>query len=338
MLVTGGTGFIGGHLVNALLSAGRRVRVLARPRPQLSPFPFPLSPASPGAEVIWGQITDPAAVEVATRGVDLVYHLAACARPWARDPREFTIVNVEGTRLVTATALACGLRRMVHVSTELVQDPVVDRTAYQRTKRAGEALVAAYLAAGGDAVIVRPTRVYGPGPLNPANSVTRVMDLYRRGLLRVRIAAAGSRHAEREAGSEQREARANYVYVHDVVAGLLLAAERGARGAAYLVGGENLTVGELLALVSEATGTRHVTFLLPRSMVRLVAGLAELGGLVGLAPPITRDWVDVLTEDRPMSWAKAEAELGYKPRSARDGVAATVAWLESDRAAGRFRP
>ena len=289
-------------------------------------------------------MTDPSAVAAAVRGADTVFHLAACARPWARDPREFTAVNVEGTRLVCDAALTHGARRLVHVSTELVQEPVVDRTAYQRTKRAGEALVAAYVARGGDAVIVRPTRVYGPGPLNPANSVTRVIDLYRRGLLRVRIrardagsgkweelpraAGSGKREAQpREAGSGKREARANYVYVDDVVDGLLRAAERGTTGTAYLIGGENLTVADLLNLVGEACGRQHATLPLPRTAVRFVAGLAELGGLVGLTPPITRDWVDLLTEDRPMSWALAERELGYTPRSAREGVAATVAWL-----------
>ncbi len=314
VLVTGGTGFIGSHLVRALLARGHTVRLLARARRGSPASRLPL-PASPSCEIVWGDVTDPAAVRRAVHGADTVFHLAACARAWARDPREFAAVNVEGTRLVCDAALAGGVRRLVHVSTELVQDPVVDRTVYQRTKRAGEALVAAYVAHGSDAVIVRPTRVYGPGPLNPANSVTRVMDLYRRGVFRVRIA--------------DREARANYVYVEDAVDGLLRAAERGERGAAYLVGGENLSLVELLALVGEAAGTRHATIALPRPAVRFLAAVAELGGLVGLAPLITRDWVDLLTEDRPMSSAKAETELGYRPRSARDGVAATVAWLAS---------
>ena len=303
VLVTGGTGFIGGHLVRALLAAGRHVRVLARtPR------------AVPGIELVRGSITDPSAVDGAVHGADTVFHLAACARPWARDPNEFTAVNVEGTRLVCDAALTHGVRKLVHVSTELVQDPVVDRTAYQRTKRAAEAVVAGYVARGGDAVIARPTRVYGPGPLNPANSVTRLIDLYRRGLFRVRIADGG--------------ARANYVYVEDLVRGLLLAAEHGESGAAYLMAGDNPTRLPRPALVGELTGARHLTLPLPRSAVRLMAGLAETGGLLGLTPPITRDWVDLLSEDRPMSSAKAEAELGYQPRSAREGVAATVAWLE----------
>jgi len=173
-------------------------------------------------------------------GADLVFHLAAHARAWAANPEDFEAINVEGTRHVVSAARAAGVRRVVHVSTELVDG---DQTHYQRTKRAAEQVVQDYIAQGGDAVIVRPTRVYGPGPLNPANSATRVIALYRRGLFRVRIADQG--------------ARANYVYVDDVVNGLLQAAECGARGAAYVLGGENLTISQLLDLVAQVTGRRH---------------------------------------------------------------------------------
>jgi nucleoside-diphosphate-sugar epimerase len=323
------------------LAGGGTVRLLARARTRPAASRFPL-PASSNIDIVWGSVTDPAAVHQAVRGADTVYHLAACARPWARDRREFTTVNAEGTRLVCDAALTHGVRKLVHVSTELVQDSVLDRTEYQRTKRAAEAVVAGYVALGGDAVIVRPTRVYGPGPLNPANSVTRVIDLYRRGLFRVRIAGGPRLSAlpwrEGQGVRDQREARANYVYVEDVVAGLLLAAERGARGAAYLVGGDNLTLPQLLELVGEATGSQHITVPIPRPAVRLLATVAELGGVLGIVPFITRDWVDLLSEDRPMSSEQAEAELGYRPRHAREGVATTVAWLERGPGAGEFRP
>jgi nucleoside-diphosphate-sugar epimerase len=319
-LVTGATGFIGRHLVAALLAAGKPVRVLVRAKPGRSPtatdpvpLPFPVSPQTPGAELAWGSLDDAAAVERAARGVDTIFHLAGCVRAWARDPREFMTVNVAGTQAVLRAALACGTSNVVHVSTELVQEGIEDRTAYQRTKRAAEALVAGYVGQGRRAVIVRPTRVYGPGPLNAANSVTRVIDLYRRGLFRVRIADGG--------------ARANYVYVEDVVDGLLRAAASGANGAAYLVGGENLTLPELLAVVAEASGATHAVVPLPRPVARVAAGLCELGALAGIEPPITRDWVALLTEDRPMSSARAQAELGYAARSAREGVGATVKWL-----------
>lgn len=311
--VTGGTGFIGSHLVHTLLTRGESVRVLARPRK------VPL--ATSGAEIVWGDVGDAAALEALMTGADLVFHLAACARDWSTDPSEFAEVNVEGTRRVLAAARAAGVRRVVHVSTELVDGEI---TQYQRTKRGGEQLVQEYLAAGGEAVIVRPTRVYGPGPLTRANSVTRVIAAYRRGTFRVRLADGG--------------ARANYVYVHDVVDGLLRAAERGARGRAYLLGDENLTIPELLNLVAQATGRRYAVIALPGLVARTLGRVCELGGRLGIEPLITRDWVELLLTDRPQSSQPAQAELGYRPRGAREGVAATVAWLAQRQPARGSRP
>lgn len=161
--------------------------------------------------------------------------------------------------------------------------------------------------------MVRPTRVYGPGPLTPANSVTRVIAAYRRGTFRVRLADGG--------------ARANYVYVQDVVDGMLQAAERGRPGAAYLLGGENLTIPELLELVAQATGRHRTVIALHPSVARTLAWWCELGGRLGIEPLITRDWVELLITDRPQRSEQAETELGYRPRSARQGIAATVAWL-----------
>ncbi len=269
---------------------------------------------------MWGDVRDRAAVERLVDGADTVFHLAAYARAWAADPAEFKATNVEGTRNVVSAARACGVRRVVHVSTELVDGDGPDTTAYQRSKRAAERVVQGYVAGGGDAVIVRPTRAYGPGPLNPANSVTRIIALYRRGLFRLRLADGG--------------ARANYVFVTDLVDGLLRAAERGVRGAAYVLGGENLTLLQLLDLVAEAVGCRHAVVAMPKRVAKAVAWVCELGGRTGIEPMITRDWVDLLSQDRPMSSARAEVELGYRPRAAREAVAATMAWL----AAGRPAP
>ena len=268
------------------------------------------SPAPPA--LVWGDLRDPSAVTRLVEGADLVFHLGAYARAWAANPGDFEAINVEGTRNVMAAALAAGVRRVVHVSTELVDG---EETAYQRTKRAAEQVVQDYVARGGDAVIVRPTRVYGPGPLNPANSVTRIISLYRRGLFRVRLADGG--------------ARANYVYVEDVVDGLLKAAERGTKGAAYVLGGENLTLEEFTGLIGKATGRTHALLALPRTVANLVGAACELGGRLGVEPLITRPWVAVLTADRPMNSEAAVRDLAYRPRSARDGIAATLAWLEA---------
>jgi dihydroflavonol-4-reductase len=119
------------------------------------------------------------------------------------------------------------------------------------------------------------------------------------------------------------------------VDGILQAAECGKRGAAYLLGGENLTIPELLNLVAEATGRRHAVLALPPSAARALGWVCELGGRLGIEPLITRDWVQLLTTDRPQSSERAQAELGYRPRGAREGVAATVARLSNPQSAIR---
>jgi farnesol dehydrogenase len=307
-------------LVRALLDRGERVRLLVRPRKRVggSPEALPGSDLARRVEIVWGDVNDPQAVNRLAEGARVIYHLAAVARAWSRDPGEFYRVNVEGTAKVLDAARAARVPRVVYVSTELVDG---DRTPYQRSKREAEALVRRYVAEGGDAVIVRPARVYGPGPLNQANSVTRLIDLYRRGRFRIRLADGG--------------ARANYVYVDDVVDGTIRAAGAGKAGEAYLLGGENATVAELCEAVAEAVGKRRRLLALPVPLAKSVAALFELLAHAGWEPPVTRSWIDVLASDRPMSWEKAAEELDYAPRSLRAGVEATVRWLEAREGTGR---
>lgn len=322
--VTGGTGFIGSNLVRLLLSRGERVRLLVRPGHRAPGFPNILfhPPDTLGGEprgwgrieIVWGDVNDRDAVNRLAEGAQVIYHLAALARAWSRDPQEFYRVNVEGTANVLAAARASRVSRVLHVSTELVDG---DCTPYQRSKREAEALVRRYVAEGGEAVIVRPTRAYGPGLLNQANSVTRLIDLYRRGRLRVRLADSG--------------ARGNYVYVEDLVRGIVLAADRGGNGEVYVLGGDNATVQELFDAVAAAVGKRYAVLQLPVPMAKAVARLTELSACLGLEPPVTRAWIDVLVADRPMSWEKAARELGYAPRPLPTGVEATVRWLEKTR-------
>jgi farnesol dehydrogenase len=264
-------------------------------------------------EVVYGDVTDAPAVERALAGATQVYHLAACAQAWMPDPEEFHRVNQLGTETVCRACRLHAVARLIHFSTPLAADPSRLMTPYQRTKAAAEEAVRQYVEEGGNAVIVRPTRVYGPGPLTKANSTTRIIDLYRRGLFRVRIADGGT--------------RANYVFVEDVVAGAVSAAARGARGAAYDIGSENMTLTEFLGTVARVTGRRRTVVPLPRSVAGGIAAAAELGRRIGIEPMVTRDWVRLLALDWPVSSDLARRDLGYQPRGTDEGVAATVRWL-----------
>ena len=292
------------------------MRALAR-RPA-DELPAPLR--HPGVGLVRGDIADADAVAHTVRGATVVYHLAGCAKAWTRDPNEYHAVNVRGTDAVCGAAAAAGVSRVVFVSTNLVE-PADDGTprplltGYQRSKAEAERRVRAHVERGLAAVIVRPGRVFGPGPLTQANSVTLLMDQYRRGLFRTRLADGG--------------ARANWVFVGDVVEGLLRAASAGRAGAAYMLGGANLSVAEFLRVVADVTGRARIVVPLPIPFARLVAGIAETAARFGGTPFITRDWVDLFARDWPSSSALAERDLSYAPRPLRDGIAATVRWLES---------
>jgi nucleoside-diphosphate-sugar epimerase len=314
--VTGGTGFIGSHLIHRLTREGTHVRALTRqPRNRV---PGPLG--YPSVELVQGEITDRDAVERLVSGTNIVYHLAGCARAWVRDRQEYERVNVDGTREVCGACEAHEIPTLVHVSTNLVEhgaDPDRIVTEYQRTKLRGEEVVHEYVKQGRRAVIVRPSRVYGPGIRSDANAVTRIVDLYRRGLFRVRLADGG--------------ARGNYSYVEDVVDGIVRAARHGQPGAAYTLGGENATFDEVLATLAAVTGRGNLVLALPLAVARGVGRLAEMAARFGIRPPITREWVSLFALDWPSSSEAAERDLGYAPRSLRDGIELTVHWLASGR-------
>lgn len=324
--VSGGTGFIGERLVRRLVRSGARVRVLARRRPgrETPAAVFGDDPPS-NLEVVWGEISCRTALARLVQDAKLVFHLAGCALPWTRDPTEFERVNVTGTRNLCEALPRTGEARLVHVSTNLVAHPrhdpdAAELTAYQRSKRDGEGVLRDFVTAGGDAVIVRPTRVYGPGRLSQANSVTRVIDLYRRGRFRLRLADGG--------------ARGNYVYIEDVIDGLLAAARSGRPGATYILGGENATLEQLLGHVSETTGRRHRVISVPLPLARIVALGAEFIANLGTTPFISREWVRLLAYDWPESCDTAIKELELRMTPLAEGVRATVQWL----AAGRPDP
>ena len=320
VLVTGASGFIGSYLTRRLLSDDIPVRVLVRNPGKLPPD------VRERVEVIRGDIANPrmaALMSHATEDVHTVYHLAACARAWSRDPNEFRRANVDAVKALLEAAERHEVTRLVHVSTVLtlkphrpapVQGSAAQPTPYESTKSEGERLVESYAAAGRHAVIVHPTRVFGPGPLNDANGVTRAIALYVAGRLRVRLA--------------DHDVQANYVHADDVAQGILSAAERGRNGTHYVLGGENASFREFLAIVAEIANVRRLTVPLPRGVAMSVARIAETWARIGGTAPITRGWIRIFLEDRRVDIEPARRDLGYKPRSLRDGLAGTIRWLE----------
>jgi farnesol dehydrogenase len=219
--VTGGTGFIGQVLLHKLLSRGQTVRLITRPNSSAR-----LSQES-GVEIVRADLNRVDSLKTALNGCHQVYHLAALARNFDPRPANFYRVNVEGFRSLLEASLATGVKRVVFVSSSVVKGPsrlgqvsedssradIPFFTDYEKSKALAETIIPGYLDQGLEVVIARPTRVYGPGQLTEANSVTRLII----GYLKYRTCLLLD--DGREIG--------NYVYVEDVADGLQLMMERG---------------------------------------------------------------------------------------------------------------
>jgi nucleoside-diphosphate-sugar epimerase len=329
VLVTGGTGFIGTYIVDALLRRGIRTRVFAS-NPAREGCPS-------GAELIHGDIREEGAVSRAMRGARGVIHAAAGVSAWASDPSFYHETNVRGTRYVLRAALGEGVLPFVHFSScaaiefrgrgLLDESAIVPRTRnlteYGRSKALAEQEVERAVQEGLNAAIVYPTRVFGIGPLTDANAATRALALYVRGELKV-LPGGG-------------KSRANWGYVNDIAEGAVRALERGRRGERYLLGGENISLGEIVALAGEIAGTRLKAVPIPLRAGHLLALLEEWRAWLTRTPPrITRLWYDGVFEEALLSCSRAKDQIGYRVTPLREALERVIAWLTGG--SGDFPP
>lgn len=306
----------------ALLARGRSVRGLARPASERPA-------AAERLEWAAGDILDRDSLRRGLAGYTEVFHLAAYARNWAKDPLLFFRVNVEGARNVFEAAVEAGVRRIVYTSTVVVLGPTprgvvgneeIPRatprflTEYEESKAVAEKEAFELTSRGFPIVVVHPTRVYGPGKLTEANSVSLMIDRYDRGRFPV-LPGRG-------------ENVGNYALVDDIVEGHILAMEKGKVGERYILGGENSSLKGLLQLVDELTQRRHVQVGLPRSVSMFYAALEKRKAeWLGIYPRITPGWMKTFLEDWAYTSAKAERDLGYRITPLREGVRRTLDWL-----------
>ena len=316
VLVTGATGFAGGHLVRALAEEGQQVRILARSSARTGNFPS-------SVDVRVADITDPAAVSRAVEGVGTIYHLAAAYRAASHREEGYRLINVEATRNLLEAAAGSGVGRFVHCSTVGVHghvaSPPADETtafspadAYQRTKLEAELLARSYARDRGLAVTVaRPTAIYGPGD-------TRLLKMFR-------MIANGT-----FVMLGKRDIYYHMVYVDDLVAGLkLLATHPGAVGEVFILGGERYyRLTDIADTIAQLLGVRRPRMRLPAFPFQMVGSLCEAICVpFGLEPPIYRRRVDFFTKSRAFSIEKARRVLGYAPQwSLEAGLRRTLEW------------
>jgi len=323
-LVTGATGFIGYNLVKRLAQDGHRLRCLTRTDGQVREL------EALGATTIMGDITDKESLLEAMDGCDRVFHLAAWAKNWAPDPTAYISVNVEGFCNVAEAALHCGVGKMVFTSSSVVSGPTDEDiagedlprrdgdflTEYEKSKYLAEKRAAELLDQGLPLVIVRPTRVYGPGKLTEGNSVTLLVSKLMRGRFPF-VLGDGLQVG-------------NYVYVEDVVEGHIRAMADGKVGEAYILGGENSTLRNLFALVGEAAGRKPPRLKISPALARTFAKAEELkADTLGIYPLVTTGWIETFLHNWAYTSEKAKADLGYSSRGLDEGIRLTCDWLRS---------
>ena len=305
VLITGATGFVGGHLTTRMLNCGARTRVLVRN----NSAPEKVKQlTSAGAEICRGDVTDRDTVFAAVKGCNYVFHIAALFRQAKFSDEVYFQVNVEGTRNVLDAAEVFAVKRVIHCSTVGVHSHIPSPPAnedepyrpgdiYQQTKCEGEKLALERFRSGSvEGVVVRPAMIWGEGD-------RRMLKLYR-GVKKRRFPVIGSG-----------KTLTHWVYVHDLVNGMLLAGEKlEAAGQIYIFAGERpASISELIETVAKNAGVRPLPLKIPAAPVQFLGSCMEaICKPFGVEPPIYRRRVDFFTKSRSFDTGKAQRQLGYR--------------------------
>jgi dihydroflavonol-4-reductase len=318
-MVTGGSGFVGAAVMRALLSAGWQVRALVRAasnRANLQNLPL---------DIVVGDLTAAASLTPVLADCDALFHVAADYRLGAPDPSQLYRTNVEGTRSLLAAAGEAGVKKIVYTSSVATMGIPMDGTPgdehtpvslaamighYKRSKFLAEQVVLEAAAAGIPAVIVNPSTPVGPGDVKPTPTGQLVLD-----------AAAGRMPAYVDTGL-------NIVHVDDVAAGHLMAFHHGRTGQRYILGGEDMTLQQILEYIAQLVGRRPPRIRLPYAAVLPIAYIAEAVALVtGRSGRITLEGVRMSRKHMFFSSAKAVRELGYQWRPPARAFDDAVHWF-----------
>lgn len=317
VLVTGATGFIGRHLVTQLISQGKSVNILCHTSSKKQGF----DPRH--VRLFFGDILNFPLIQNAMHGCRQVFHLAGYTRNWTPYSQRYFHVNVRGTNNVLEAAARESVDRVVFTSSALtIQQKsslslggVNFHAAYEKSKCQAEQLIYSCIRRGLDAVIVNPTRVFGPGPLDENNALTQIIDWYLRGKFRF-IPGDGC-------------SEGNYVYVDDIVRGHLLAVEHGRTGERYILGGDNVSANDLFQCLDLLCCQSNRRYHVPPRFALIFSQLERLRAQwFGHSPLITPEWVRSFLTDSSVSSEKAQRELGYSTTPLLDGLKMSINWLK----------
>jgi len=325
--VTGATGFLGSHVARALAEQGAELRLLVRATSDLR------NVADLKAERVSGDLRDPGSIEKALSGCEVVFHVAADYRLWVRDPAEMYRSNVEGTRTLLEAARKQGVRRVVYTSSVATmgfgsnghaaghltdEDSSVSLGEmighYKRSKFMAERVAVEAAKSGIDVVIVNPTTPVGERDVKPTPTGRIVLDFLKRKF-----------PAYVETGL-------NLVDATECARGHVQALEKGKAGERYILGGENLTLKQILDRLAAITGLKSPTVKLPYVFALATGVVDEMvtGRLMGREPRATIDAVRMGRKMMFVSSAKAERELGWRTVPVDGALRRSVEWFRAN--------
>jgi dihydroflavonol-4-reductase len=321
-LITGATGFVGSHVARALAAQGAELRLLVRPTSRTDNI------ADLRPEVALGDLREPESLKAAMAGCEFVFHVAADYRLWVRDPKEMYRANVEGTRAIIRAARESGVRRVIYTSSVATMgftreghiaaedSPVSLRDMvghYKRSKFMAEEIALEAGREGANVVVVNPTTPIGEYDIKPTPTGRIVVDFLKRKF-----------PAYVDTGL-------NLADVKEVARGHLLAMEKARPGERYILGGQNLTLKQILDKLAKLTGLPSPTVKVPHAVAMGFAVFDQFftGMLMGKEPRATIDAVKMGRKKMFASSAKAERELGYKVTPVEDALRRAIEWFQT---------
>lgn len=316
--ITGGTGYVGNQIAKTLASQGEEINLLVRD------LHAPNLPAGKHIKLFKGDITNAESITAAIKGCSQVYHCAAIARLSVKEKNAIYNVNVNGTKHILEAAAKANIQKLVFTSSAGVfgpslniplteNDPRIEsfESEYDFSKHMAENLVREFVSKGMNAVIVNPSRVYGPGPATYSNAVSRMIYklLHKKILLFPKIDAY----------------RTNYCFINDVIDGHIMAMQKGLTGENYILGGENISYAELLKSITGYAVTNNYTIKVP---VNFLKNLSHIFQLINKNNELTPSLITRFAKNRMLNSDKAINSLGYQITSFNEGIKTTIDYLK----------
>jgi farnesol dehydrogenase len=321
--ITGANGFIGTALCQRLVRDGHQVVAYVRSPEKATQIHHQK------ILLVQGNFDNIELMMKSMQGCDGIFHLAAHAKSYNKNREISYRINVLGTQQLLEAALNLKIKKVVITSSAATIEPShsipsdedTPRTTpyfndYESTKAKAEELAIEYSKKGLHVVMVNPSRLYGPGLLNPSNSVTKMIDGYCKGSWRI-IPGNGNKIG-------------NYVFIDDVVNGHILAMKYGKSGERYILGGDNVTFNEFFKHLKKITSTKRFMIKLPVFIMLATSALmVAIARSTGKEAMITPAWIKKYLHDWELSSEKASKELTYQITPLEVGMQKTIDWLKT---------